>query len=73
MQYDKQYNDQRELVMLSFNNYLSAANDLFNARKTSNEVACRLLENHLDERWEEWQLATNNLNDLLIRGSKDMA
>jgi len=70
MKYTKEYKDQRELVILSFNNYLVTAEGLFNARQTSNKTACILLQNHLDKHWEEWELATNNMNDLLMRELK---
>ena len=67
MKYTKEYKDQRELVILSFNNYLVTAAGLFNARQTGNKTVCTLLQNNLDKHWEEWELATNSLNDLLMR------
>jgi hypothetical protein len=46
---------------------------LFNAQKTGNKTACTLLENNLDDKWEQWQLTTNNFNDLLLKGLKPVA
>lgn len=66
----KRYYDQKKLVIQSFDNYIVAATALFIARQAKDKITGTVLENNLDKMWEEWQLASSNLNHLLLIESK---
>lgn len=66
MQHNKKFDELKQMVISSLGDYINAANELYDAKRTEGLKNHLTLENKLDEKWEHLQLATSSCNHFVI-------